>query len=38
LSEWDNAILRTLELAGSLPKDDNGSVPRQITLIFRPKD
>ena len=38
LSEWDNAVLRALEFAGSLPKDDNGSVPRQIQLIFRPKD
>lgn len=38
VSDWDNAVLRALELAGSLPKDDNGSVPRQIRLIFRPKD
>jgi len=38
VSDWDNAVLRALELAGSLPKDDNGSVPRQIRLIFRPTD
>jgi colicin import membrane protein len=38
VSDWDNAVLRALELAGYLPKDDNGSVPRQIRLIFRPKD
>lgn len=38
VGDWDNAVLRALELAGSLPKDDNGSVPRQIRLIFRPKD
>lgn len=37
-SDWDNAVMRALESAGSLPKDDNGTVPRQITLIFRPKD
>lgn len=38
VSDWDNAVLRALELAGSIPKDDNGSVPRQIRLIFKPKD
>jgi len=38
VSDWDAAVLRALEQAGSLPKDDNGSVPRQIQLIFKPKD
>lgn len=38
LPDWDKAVLSALELAGSLPKDDNGAVPRQIQLIFRPKD
>jgi colicin import membrane protein len=38
VADWDAAVLRALEQAGSLPKDDNGSVPRQIQLIFKPKD
>ena len=36
--DWDKAVMRALESAGSLPKDDNGKVPRQIQLIFKPKD
>jgi colicin import membrane protein len=38
LADWDTAVLRALDEAGSLPKDEDGTVPRSITLIFRPKD
>ena len=33
----DNAVMSALDKAGSLPKDENGNVPRQVNLIFRPK-
>ena len=36
--DWDNAVIRALDQAGSLPKDENGNVPRQVNLIFKPKD
>jgi colicin import membrane protein len=38
LSDWDSAVLKAIDDAGSLPKDDDGTVPKAITLIFRPKD
>lgn len=36
--DWDGAVMRALDRATSLPKDDDGKAPRQITLIFKPKD
>jgi len=36
--DWDNAVIIALDQAGSLPKDENGNVPRQVNLIFKPKD
>jgi colicin import membrane protein len=38
LQDWDNAVLRAIDDTGNLPKDDNGTVPKSIVLIFRPKD
>lgn len=38
LEDWDNAVMKALEAAGSLPKDEDGKVPRQVNLIFKPKD
>jgi colicin import membrane protein len=38
LSDWDSAVLKAIDDAGSLPKDDDGTVPKAVTLIFRPKD
>ena len=38
LSDWDAAVLRAIDDTGTLPKDDNGTVPKSIVLIFRPKD
>jgi len=38
LTDWDAAVLRAIEDVGSFPKDENGTVPKSIMLIFRPKD
>jgi colicin import membrane protein len=38
LSDWDAAVLRAIDITGTLPKDDNGTVPKSIVLIFRQKD
>lgn len=35
---WDRAVLRALDEAQTLPKDDDGKVPKQIRLTFKPKD
>ena len=35
---WDRAVLRALDDAKTLPKDDDGKVPKQIRLTFKPKD
>jgi colicin import membrane protein len=34
---WDNAVLRAIEKADSLPRDTDGRVPSSMTLILRPK-
>jgi len=38
LPDWDAAVLRAIDDAGSLPKDENGTVPKSIMLVFKPKD
>ena len=35
---WDRAVLRAVDDAQTLPKDDDGKVPKQIRLTFKPKD
>ena len=35
---WDRAVLRAIDDAQTLPKDDDGKVPKQIRLTFKPKD
>lgn len=35
---WDRAVLRAIDEAQTLPKDDDGKVPKQIRLTFKPKD
>jgi colicin import membrane protein len=35
---WDRAVLRAIDDAETLPKDDDGKVPKQIRLTFKPKD
>ena len=38
LPDWDAAVLRAIDDAGSLPKDENGTAPKSIMLVFKPKD
>jgi colicin import membrane protein len=35
---WDRAVLRAIDDAQTLPKNDDGKVPKQIRLTFKPKD
>ena len=34
--EWDEAVLRAIDRTAALPRDNDGSVPRALTLVFRP--
>jgi colicin import membrane protein len=36
--DWDEAVLRAIDRAGSLPRDADGRVPPVLTLVFRPLD
>jgi colicin import membrane protein len=36
--DWDEAVLRAIDKAGALPRDNDGRVPREITIAFRRKD
>ena len=35
---WDQAVLNAVEKTGILPRDENGNMPSEITLSFRPRD
>jgi colicin import membrane protein len=35
---WDRAVLKAIDDAETLPKDDDGKVPKQVRLNFKPKD
>lgn len=35
---WDQAVLNAVEKTGSLPRDENGSIPSKISFSFRPRD
>lgn len=35
---WDRAVLKAIDDAQTLPKDDDGNVPKQVRLNFKPKD
>lgn len=37
-AEWDEAVLRAITKAQTLPRDENGRVPSPIEITFRPKD
>ena len=37
-AEWDDAVLRAVEKAQTLPKDENGRIWSPIIITFRPKD
>lgn len=36
--EWDEAVLRAIDRAGTLPRDTDGRVPSVIIISFRPLD
>jgi colicin import membrane protein len=36
--DWDEAVLRAIDKAGALPRDNDGRVPREITIAFRRRD
>jgi colicin import membrane protein len=37
-AEWDDAVLRAVDKTGVLPRDVDGRVPREMTLVFRRRD
>jgi colicin import membrane protein len=36
--DWDDAVLRAIDKTGTLPRDVDGRVPREMTLVFRRRD
>lgn len=36
--EWDEAVLRAIDRAGTLPRDVDGRVPSTLIITFRPND
>ena len=38
VAAWDQAVLKALEKTGTLPRDENGTIPSRIPFAFRPKD
>jgi colicin import membrane protein len=36
--DWDEAVLRAIDKAGALPRDNDGRVPREITIAFKRRD
>jgi colicin import membrane protein len=37
-AKWDQAVLAAIDKTISLPRDENGKVPSELILSFRPKD
>lgn len=37
-SDWDQAVLKAIEKAAYLPRDENGKIPAKIPFVFRPRD
>ena len=35
---WDRAVVRAVEKTGSMPRDVDGRVHTQFTIVFRPYD
>lgn len=35
---WDQAVLNAVEKTGTLPRDENGNMPSEITFSLRPRD
>lgn len=38
IADWDAAVLRAIDETAVLPRDEDGSVPKSMVIIFRPKD
>ena len=38
VKEWDEAVLRAIDRAGTLPRDVDGRVPPVLIIAFRPND
>lgn len=38
VKEWDEAVLRAIDRAGTLPRDVDGRVPPVLVITFRPND
>lgn len=38
VKEWDEAVLRAIDRAGTLPRDVDGRVPSTLIITFRPND
>jgi colicin import membrane protein len=36
--DWDEAVLRAIDKTATLPRDVDGRVPREMTLVFRRRD
>lgn len=36
--EWDEAVLRAIDRTESFPREADGRVPEELTLVFRPRD
>jgi colicin import membrane protein len=36
--DWDEAVLRAVDKTGTLPRDVDGRVPREMTLVFSRRD
>ena len=37
-SDWDQAVLKAIEKAAYLPRDENGEIPSKIPFVFRPRE
>jgi colicin import membrane protein len=37
IPEWDEAVLDAITKTGKLPRDEDGTVPKNITIGFRPQ-
>lgn len=37
-SDWDQAVLKAIEKAAYLPRDENGKIPSKIPFVFRPRE
>jgi colicin import membrane protein len=36
--DWDEAVLRAIDRTATLPRDENGRVPGELVIRFRPRE